>query len=502
MKILVLGLDCAAPELLFGYEDLPNIRRLMEVGCLRPARERHPADHGPRLDVHGDQPGPRLARRLRVPQPDRSLLRRPGDRHRRGRSPSRPSGTISPAKGSGRSSSACPPATPRARINGLSVSCFLTPIPTRTSSLILPSSRTRSASSSATTRSTSRASAPTTRPGSATQIFAMSRTQFQVVRHLIKTKEWDYFQFVDIGLDRVHHGFWKYHDPQHVLHEPDSPFKRDHPRLLPAPRRTRSARCWSCLSDDTIVLVVSDHGAQRLDGGFCVNEWLVREGLLVLKSYPTEVTPFGKLDVDWEKTKVWSEGGLLCPRLLQREGARAAGRDRAGRIRAVPRRRSRRSSRRRPTPREAAGHPRLQARADLPRVRNVAPDLIVHFGGALLAVDRRRRLSDDPRPRERHRTRRLQPCPVRRVRPGRAEQPAARRGDRRVCSTSRQPSWTWAATKSPASCKAGPWPPGSIRRLRRRRLRTRRRDHHPRPLERARLYRLISSRQSSVVSGQ
>jgi predicted AlkP superfamily phosphohydrolase/phosphomutase len=32
MKILVLGLDCAAPELLFGYEDLPNIRRLMDVG--------------------------------------------------------------------------------------------------------------------------------------------------------------------------------------------------------------------------------------------------------------------------------------------------------------------------------------------------------------------------------------------------------------------------------------------------------------------------------------
>src|SRR5207253_5676103 len=33
MKILVLGLDCAAPELLLGYDDLPNIRRLMDVGC-------------------------------------------------------------------------------------------------------------------------------------------------------------------------------------------------------------------------------------------------------------------------------------------------------------------------------------------------------------------------------------------------------------------------------------------------------------------------------------
>ena len=33
MKILVIGLDCAAPELLFGDERLTNFRRLMEAGC-------------------------------------------------------------------------------------------------------------------------------------------------------------------------------------------------------------------------------------------------------------------------------------------------------------------------------------------------------------------------------------------------------------------------------------------------------------------------------------
>src|SRR3954451_5155799 len=33
MKILVVGLDCAAPELLFGDERLVNFRRLMEGGC-------------------------------------------------------------------------------------------------------------------------------------------------------------------------------------------------------------------------------------------------------------------------------------------------------------------------------------------------------------------------------------------------------------------------------------------------------------------------------------
>src|SRR5262245_66539566 len=33
MKILVIGLDCAAPELLFGDGQLQNIRRLMHNGC-------------------------------------------------------------------------------------------------------------------------------------------------------------------------------------------------------------------------------------------------------------------------------------------------------------------------------------------------------------------------------------------------------------------------------------------------------------------------------------
>jgi predicted AlkP superfamily phosphohydrolase/phosphomutase len=33
MKTLVIGLDCAAPEILLRHEGLPNIRRLMQRGC-------------------------------------------------------------------------------------------------------------------------------------------------------------------------------------------------------------------------------------------------------------------------------------------------------------------------------------------------------------------------------------------------------------------------------------------------------------------------------------
>ena len=41
--------------------------------------------------------------------------------------------------------------------------------------------------------------------------------------------------------------------------------------------------------DEVYVLVVSDHGAKRMDGGICINEWLIREGLLALK--PGVATP-------------------------------------------------------------------------------------------------------------------------------------------------------------------------------------------------------------------
>ncbi len=64
--------------------------------------------------------------------------------------------------------------------------------------------------------------------------------------------------------------------------------------------------------DDTAVLVVSDHGAKRIDGGICVNEWLRREGYLVLKEEPTEPTRLTPDMIDWPKTTAWGEGGYYC----------------------------------------------------------------------------------------------------------------------------------------------------------------------------------------------
>ena len=153
----------------------------------------------------------------------------------------------------------------------------------------------------------------------------MSRKHFEVVRHFLKNTEWDYFQFVEIGLDRIQHGFWKYHDPEHVLHEPEQPVQRRRSATTTATSTRRSASLLELLTDDTVVLVVSDHGARRLDGGFCVNEWLVREGLLVLNQLPRAGHAVRASSTsNWEQDAGLERGGLLRPRLLQRQGARAA----------------------------------------------------------------------------------------------------------------------------------------------------------------------------------
>ena len=109
------------------------------------------------------------------------------------------------------------------------------------------------------------------------QIYEMTENRFRTVNHLMGSKEWDFFMFVEMGIDRIHHGLWKYFDEQHNKYEPDSPYRgviKEYYRYVDKQVGELLAR----LDDQTVVFVVSDHGAQRMDGGICINEWLIKEG--------------------------------------------------------------------------------------------------------------------------------------------------------------------------------------------------------------------------------
>ena len=140
------------------------------------------------------------------------------------------------------------------------------------------------------------------------ELFQMTEARFKLARHLIKTKAWELFVMVEMGSDRLHHAFWRFWDASHRKHEPDSPFSETMRRYY-ATLDTELGRLLELVDESTTVLIVSDHGAKRMDGGICINEWLQQHGYLTLKTRPQEITPFSPDLVGWHRTQAWGEGG-------------------------------------------------------------------------------------------------------------------------------------------------------------------------------------------------
>jgi predicted AlkP superfamily phosphohydrolase/phosphomutase len=156
------------------------------------------------------------------------------------------------------------------------------------------------------------------------EIETMTARRFRVAEHLLATRPWDLFFMVEIGTDRIHHGFWRHTDPEHRLHEPGN---RWADAMLKYYQRLdeRIGRLLEFADDDTAVMVVSDHGAKRMDGGICINEWLRREGYLTLAVDPPAPVPLAPEMVDWERTVAWGEGGYYCRLFLNVAGREPRG---------------------------------------------------------------------------------------------------------------------------------------------------------------------------------
>jgi predicted AlkP superfamily phosphohydrolase/phosphomutase len=378
MKTLVIGLDCAAPELLFGDERLTNIRRLMDGGCYGRLETIVPPITVP-------------AWMCMATSQDPGSLGVYGFRNRCDHSYDGLSIVNSKSiedlaiwdqiarEGKRANIIGLPPSYPPRKVNGVCVGCFLTPDTENDEYTRPPEIKKQIKNLVGDYPVDVRGFRTDEKDWLKDEIYQTSRKHFEVVRHLMRSTEWDYFHFVEISLDRLQHGFWKYHDPNHVLHVPGNDYQNvigDYYLYLD----DEIGKVLDLLDEDTSVMVMSDHGAQRLDGGFCVNEWLVKEGLLVLNKYPDEITPFSELDVNWEKTKVWSEGGYYARVFFNVKGREPQGaidpadyekvrNEVKAKFEALP---------------DDKGRPmnNVVFKPDeiYRNLRNVAPDLIVHFG--------------------------------------------------------------------------------------------------------------------------
>ena len=162
----------------------------------------------------------------------------------------------------------------------------------------------------------------------------MTDRRFNLARSLLSQEAWDFFMMVEMGPDRLHHGFWHFFDPEHPLHDPGNPHREAIPDYY-AMLDKHLGKVWELLPAETLLLVVSDHGAQPLKGSFAINEWLVEKGWLRLRRYPGSPTALDPEMVDWPRTLAWADGGYYGRIYLNLKGREPLRRSSPGKGRRV-----------------------------------------------------------------------------------------------------------------------------------------------------------------------
>src|SRR5205809_6232688 len=127
---------------------------------------------------------------------------------------------------------------------------------------------------------------------------------------LNRFKEGFFFLLYDTP-DRVQHMLWRFRDPEHPNYEPD--LARDFSTLI----EQHYARCDRLLTpvldnvdENTLLLVLSDHGFNTFRRAFDTNTWLWQNQLLALKDgkKPRQDLGDGLTHVDWSRTYAYATG--------------------------------------------------------------------------------------------------------------------------------------------------------------------------------------------------
>ena len=306
MRVVFLGLDGAIPDLVFERfaDELPHLQQLANAGCYGRLESVVPPVTVPAwaCAMTGRDPGElgiygfarRVPRDYGQEPVDATDVRHEPIWDRAGRA-----GLPVIVVG-------VPPGYPPRRVEGCQVSCFLAPGPHR------PYTYPRSLADEL-----ERAVGPygfdvadfrrRPKPEVVQAVHEMTRRRFRWFEHLLKTRDWSLAILVDMGPDRIQHALLSHLDERHPRHVPNSPLGHailDYYRALDH----QVGALVDQLPPDTAVLVVSDHGARPMQGGVCLNEWLERNGYLVLKEQ-APAGPFRPELVDWTRTRAWGLGG-------------------------------------------------------------------------------------------------------------------------------------------------------------------------------------------------
>ena len=323
-RVLVIGLDCAAPQFVFGPDafDLPNLRALMERGSYGPLESCHPPITVPAWAcmMSGKDPGELgcYGFRNRADYSYNEMITANGAAIHAPRV-----WDILSRHGKQCIVLGVPQTYPPKPLNGCLVSGMDTP--DASAEYTYPKSLKREIEQACGKYIPDvqdfRAD---DKDGLLKRIYALMENRFDVARYLMKSKPWDFFMMVDMGVDRLHHAFWKYCDPLHSKFAAGNSYEnafRDYYRAVDA----RIGELLSLAGDNVTTVVVSDHGAKAMRGGLRINQWLVDSGYLILKDAVAPGTRIEDCAIDWPRTRVWSSGGYYARIFLNVDGREPQG---------------------------------------------------------------------------------------------------------------------------------------------------------------------------------
>lgn len=317
-KLVIIGLDSATPKLLFEdfIEDCPNIKKLVETGVYGTLQSSNPPITIPAwiVMVTGKQPG---------------TLGIYGFRHRKENSYTdywiTNSNTIKEPKiwdiiKKKRLKSiilGIPPTYPVKPLNGHLVAGFIAP--DILSNFTYPPELKEEISENIGEYIIDIKFRTNAKEKLLKKIYHMTEIQFKTIRYLMQNKEWDFIHFVIIGLDRFHHGFWKFYDEFHHKYKPGNMFETSIKNYYEYLDK-EIGEILKLIDENTIVMIVSDHGVKAMKGCICVNMVLEKLKLLKFKKKPQPGTILEDTEVDWENTIAWGWGGYCAKIFLNVKG--------------------------------------------------------------------------------------------------------------------------------------------------------------------------------------
>lgn len=320
-KLFVLGLDCATPQFLFKeyLPDLPNFQKIFKQGTYGNLKSTIPAITVPAwmsmmtsqtpgdLGVYGfrgKKPGSGY-KDMFLASSDHIKYKKVWD--------------YLNAAGLKTGMLSVPLTYPPQKVDGFMVSCFMTP--SLESDYTYPKELKEEIKNVVGDYIFDFANRSTEAPEKILKvIYEMTDKRFKLIKHFIKTKQWDFLMMVEMGVDRIHHYMWSYVDSAHPKFQGQNNVYQDSIKKYYQHIDTLLGELTQELPADCAIMIVSDHGAKAMQGMFLINEWLIKEGYLVLKKYPEKVTKLEKCEIDWSKTKAWAWGGFYSRIFLNVKG--------------------------------------------------------------------------------------------------------------------------------------------------------------------------------------